>query len=56
MIHQSAVIDEEMTLFKKSIETFAKKELEESFGKWEEEGDSPKRTVEEIGPIGFTLR
>lgn len=53
MIHQPALIDEELTLFKKSIEAFAKKEIEKNYEKWEEEGILPRELWQILGKSGL---
>lgn len=52
-MNQSVAIKEEITLFKKSIEAFAKKEIEDNFNKWEEEGILPKELWGKLGSTGF---
>ena len=52
-MYQSVAIIEEITLFKKSIEAFAKKEIEDNFNKWEEEGILPKELWGKLGSAGF---
>ncbi len=50
---KSVAIAEEITLFKKSIEAFAKKEIEENYSKWEEEGILPKELWRKLGSAGL---
>lgn len=50
---QFALIEEEITLFKKTIEAFAKKEIEEHFMEWEEEGQFPRELWRKLGNAGF---
>ena len=52
-MNQSVAIKEEITLFKKSIEAFAKKEIEDNFSKWEEAGILPKELWGKLGSAGF---
>lgn len=52
-MNQSVAIEEEITLFKKSIEAFAKKEIEDNYSRWEEEGILPKELWRKLGEAGF---
>ncbi|WP_042355633.1 acyl-CoA dehydrogenase family protein [Bacillus rubiinfantis] len=49
----SLAIQEEITLFKKTIEAFAKKEIEPFYNKWEEEGMIPKEFWKKLGDAGL---
>ncbi|MEW8986644.1 MAG: acyl-CoA dehydrogenase family protein [Bacillus sp. (in: firmicutes)] len=42
-----------MTLFKKSLETFAKKEIEPFYNQWERDGILPKVLWKKLGSAGF---
>ncbi|MGG4454298.1 acyl-CoA dehydrogenase family protein [Brevibacillus porteri] len=44
---------EEVKLFKKSIEAFAKKEIEPSYSKWEADGMFPRELWKKLGEAGF---
>jgi acyl-CoA dehydrogenase len=50
---KSLAIEEEVTLFKKSIESFAKKEIEDHYSRWEEEGILPRTLRRKIGNAGL---
>lgn len=50
---QSTAIEEEITLFKKSIEGFAKKEIEPYYSRWEEEGILPRELWKKLGDAGL---
>ncbi|WP_379969316.1 acyl-CoA dehydrogenase family protein [Ectobacillus sp. sgz5001026] len=50
---QSVAIDEEIALFKKSIEAFAKKEIEEQYCQWEADGILPRELWRKLGDLGF---
>ncbi|MGN7398008.1 acyl-CoA dehydrogenase family protein [Peribacillus frigoritolerans] len=52
-MNQSMAIEEEITLFKKSIEGFAKKEIEPYYSKWEEEGIFPRELWRKLGDAGL---
>ena len=47
------MIEEEIILFKKSIEAFAKKEIEDNYMQWEEEGTLPRILWNKLGEAGF---
>lgn len=49
----SIAIEEEINLFKKSIEAFTKKEIEDNYSKWESEGKIPKELWRKLGDAGF---
>lgn len=50
---ESLEISEEITLFKKSIRSFAEKELEDNYDRWEEEGHFPREIWNKLGEAGF---
>lgn len=50
---QSLAIEEEITLFKKTIEAFAKKEIEPHFNQWEAEGILPRKLWKKLGNAGL---
>jgi acyl-CoA dehydrogenase len=52
-MNNPAVIEEEITLFKKSIEAFAKKEIEDKYSQWEAEGNLPRELWKKLGEAGF---
>ncbi|WNS76168.1 acyl-CoA dehydrogenase family protein [Bacillus sp. DTU_2020_1000418_1_SI_GHA_SEK_038] len=49
----SIAIEEEITLFKKSIEGFAKKEIEPHYSQWEEDGIFPRELWKKLGDAGL---
>jgi acyl-CoA dehydrogenase len=49
----SLAIQEEITLFKKTIEAFAKKEIEPFYSGWEEDGIIPKEFWKKLGDAGL---
>ncbi|MBP2240250.1 acyl-CoA dehydrogenase [Cytobacillus eiseniae] len=52
-MNQTVVIEEEITLFKKSVAAFAKKEIEAHYSRWEEEGIVPRELWRKLGEAGF---
>ncbi|MDQ1005330.1 acyl-CoA dehydrogenase [Neobacillus niacini] len=46
-------IDEEILLLKKSVEAFAKKEIEPYYQQWEQDGAFPKELWKKLGAAGF---
>lgn len=52
-MNQSLAIEEEITLFKKSIEAFAKKEIEPFYTQWEEDGILPRSLWKKLGDAGL---
>ncbi|MGG0657343.1 acyl-CoA dehydrogenase family protein [Rummeliibacillus pycnus] len=50
---KSVAIEEEITLFKKSIQAFANKEIEDYYNKWEEEGILPREIWRKLGEAGL---
>lgn len=50
---KSMAIEEEITLFKKTIQAFAKKEIEDHYNKWEEDGIIPKELWRRFGDEGL---
>ena len=50
---RSIAIEEEITLFKKTIQAFAKKEIEEHYNQWEEDGIIPKELWKKLGDEGL---
>ncbi|WP_042357617.1 acyl-CoA dehydrogenase family protein [Bacillus rubiinfantis] len=50
---QSTAIKEEITLFKKTIEAFAKREIEDYYSTWEKEGMFPKELWKKLGDAGL---
>ncbi len=52
-MNPTVAIEEEITLFKKSIEAFAKKEIEHNYMQWEEEGSLPRELWNKLGKSGF---
>ncbi|MEN1967863.1 acyl-CoA dehydrogenase family protein [Lentibacillus sp. N15] len=52
-MNQPLAIHEEVTLFKKSIEAFAKREIEDNYSKWENEGMIPRELWRKLGDAGF---
>ncbi|MED1785087.1 acyl-CoA dehydrogenase family protein [Brevibacillus fortis] len=50
---QTIAIEDEWKLFKKSIEAFAKKEIEAHYSKWEKEGMFPRELWNKLGEAGF---
>lgn len=46
-------IEEEITLFKRTIQAFAKKEIEDHYNKWEEDGIIPKELWRRFGDEGL---
>lgn len=52
-MNQSVVIEEEIILLKKSIEAFAKKEIDDHYSKWEEAGILPRKLWRKLGEAGF---
>ncbi|NMD71453.1 acyl-CoA dehydrogenase [Bacillus sp. DNRA2] len=53
MNYNQLAIEEEITLFKKSLETFAKREIEPFYAQWEMEGIFPKYLWKKLGEAGF---
>ncbi len=53
MNYNQLAIEEEITLFKKSIEAFAKKEIEPFYSQWEKEGILPKSLWKKLGEAGL---
>ncbi|WP_222705299.1 acyl-CoA dehydrogenase family protein [Bacillus marasmi] len=53
MNYHHLAIEEEITLFKKSLETFAKKEIEPFYNQWEQDGILPKVLWKKLGSAGF---
>ncbi|MFJ8262830.1 acyl-CoA dehydrogenase family protein [Rummeliibacillus sp. NPDC094406] len=49
----SIAIEEEITLFKKTIQAFAKKEIVDHYSKWEEDGIIPKELWRKLGDEGL---
>lgn len=52
-VNQSLAIEEEVTLFKKTIEAFAKKEIEGHYSEWEKKGVIPRDLWKKMGDAGF---
>ncbi|CAM4218230.1 acyl-CoA dehydrogenase [Bacillus manliponensis] len=52
-MYYSVAIEEEMTLLRKSIDAFAKKEIEDYYMKWEEDGLFPRELWNKLGHAGF---
>lgn len=52
-MNQSTIIEEEVTLFKKSIEAFAKKEIEPYYQQWEDDEIIPRELWRKLGEQGF---
>lgn len=50
---KSMAIEEEITLFKRTIQAFAKKEIEDHYNKWEEDGIIPKELWRRFGDEGL---
>lgn len=50
---KSTAIEEEIMLFKKTIQAFAKKEIEDYYNKWEEDGIIPKKLWSRLGDEGL---
>lgn len=48
-----AALEEEISLFKKSIEAFAMKEIENKYSQWEEDGSLPRKLWRKLGASGF---
>lgn len=53
MNYSLLAIEEEITLFKKTIEAFAKNEIEPYYSKWEKDGILPKWLWKKLGDAGF---
>ncbi|HWI47142.1 MAG TPA: acyl-CoA dehydrogenase family protein, partial [Rummeliibacillus sp.] len=52
-MNSSIAIEEEITLFKKTIQAFAKNEIEDHYSKWEEDGIIPKELWRKLGDEGL---
>lgn len=52
-MNQLPYVDEEILLLKKSIEAFAKKEIEPYYEQWEEDGIIPRELWRKLGEAGF---
>jgi len=52
-MNQLQDMDEEILLLKKSVEAFAKKEIEPYYEQWEQEGILPRELWEKLGDAGF---
>ena len=52
-MNQSLAIEEEITLFRKTIEAFAKKEIEDNYSKWEQDGIIPRELWKKLGDAGL---
>ncbi|MEH6947380.1 acyl-CoA dehydrogenase family protein [Bacillus sp. JJ634] len=52
-MNRLVAIEEEIILFKKSIEAFAKKEIENNYMQWEEDGSLPRELWNKLGEYGF---
>lgn len=52
-MNQLLDIDEEILLLKKSVESFAKKEIEPYYEQWEQEGVLPRELWRKLGDAGF---
>lgn len=53
MNYNLLAIEEEITLFKKSIEVFSKKEIEPFYAQWERDGILPRLLWKKLGDAGF---
>ncbi|MEH7251831.1 acyl-CoA dehydrogenase family protein [Neobacillus niacini] len=52
-MNQALAIEEEIMLFKKSIEAFTKKEIGPFYNQWEEDGVIPRSLWKKLGDAGF---